>query len=91
LVLRQFRDKYLLTDTLGTEFVQAYYNYSPPIADYIANHDGLRIIVRIGLVPLVGFSWLAMHYGMISAAVVLFSMLTLIIGGIGIIITPQRN
>ncbi len=91
LLLRQFRDKHLLTNKLGTKFVQAYYNYSPPVADFIANHDGLRTIVRIGLVPLVGFSWLAMHYGMICAAVVLFSMVTLIIGGTGLFFTPRRN
>ena len=80
--LRQFRDSYLLTNKLGTEFVETYYNHSPPIADYIAEHDSLKSIVRIGLAPLVGFSFLAIHYGMMVALAVLFSMLTLLIGGI---------
>jgi hypothetical protein len=85
LILRQFRDAHLLTNILGTKFVEAYYKYSPPIADYIAEHDGLWSMVRIGLAPLVGFSWLAMNYGMIFAFVVLFCMLTMVVGGVCII------
>lgn len=34
-VLRTFRDDYLLTNELGTKFVEAYYKYSPKFADYI--------------------------------------------------------
>ena len=81
MTLRQFRDSYLLTNKLGTKFVETYYKYSPPMADYIAEHDGLRSVTRIGLAPLVGFSWIAMNYGILIALAVLFSMLSLIIGG----------
>jgi len=79
MTLRQFRDSYLLTNKLGTKFVEAYYKYSPPMANYIAQHRGLRSAVRVGLAPLVGFSWLAMNYGMMFALTMLFSMLTIII------------
>ena len=79
MTLRQFRDSYLLTNKLGTKFVEAYYKYSPPMANYIAQHSGLRSAVRVGLAPLVGFSWLAMNYGMMFALTMLFSMLTIII------------
>jgi hypothetical protein len=81
MTLRQFRDSYLLTNKLGTKFVGAYYKNSPPIAEYIAEHDGLRTAIRVGLAPLVGFSWLAMNYGMMVALAVLLSVLTMIIGG----------
>ena len=67
MTLRQFRDEYLLTNWLGTRFIDAYYKYSPPMADYISAHDGLRFIIRIGFLPLIGFSWLATNYGMIAA------------------------
>jgi hypothetical protein len=80
MTLRQFRDSYLLTNKLGTKFVETYYKYSPPMANYIAQHRGLRSAVRVGLAPLVGFSWLAMNYGMMFALTMLFSMLTIIIG-----------
>lgn len=79
MTLRQFRDSYLLTNKLGTKFVETYYKYSPPMANYIAQHRGLRSAVRVGLAPLVGFSWLAMNYGMMFALTMLFSMLTIII------------
>ena len=53
-VLRDFRDEYLMTNQLGRVFTDIYYSTSPPIADLIRDNDGLRTIVRKGLVePLV--------------------------------------
>lgn len=52
-VLRDFRDDYLLTNTLGSMFVESYYEYSPPVATYIREHDSLRSIIRWGLTVIV--------------------------------------
>jgi glycoprotein endo-alpha-1,2-mannosidase len=52
-ILRQFRDEYLLTNSLGQAFVDVYYKVSPPIADFITDHPGLKPIVRVGLMPVV--------------------------------------
>lgn len=52
-ILCVFRDKYLLTNYLGTKFVSMYYKYSPPIADYIAKKELLKHVVRIALWPLI--------------------------------------
>jgi len=52
-LLRNFRDRHLLTNAPGRAFVRFYYRYSPPIADYIAPRPGLRSAVRLVLAPIV--------------------------------------
>jgi len=62
-LLRRFRDLYLMPYKIGRAFVNAYYRYSPPMADFIADHDTLRTMVRSSLIPLLGLSWLLLHFG----------------------------
>jgi len=58
--LREFRDRHLLTNRIGRAFVNAYYKFSPPVADYIRSRDGLRAAVRVALRPLVALAhWLS--------------------------------
>ena len=45
-VLREFRDVVLLNSTLGSRFVDLYYQVSPPIAEFISEHDVVRTLVR---------------------------------------------
>jgi len=45
-VLRQFRDEVLLQNSLGSQFVNFYYEVSPPLADFISEHELLRTLVR---------------------------------------------
>jgi len=72
-ILRDFRDRFLLANAFGKGFVRLYYTYSPPLADFIAKHDNLRAIVRMGLLPIVGLSWLALKFGpLIALAFLLF-------------------
>jgi len=52
-ILREFRDKHLLTNPAGRAFVACYYRISPPIAAFIARHATLRLVVRLLLTPLV--------------------------------------
>ena len=54
--LRAIRDEYLLTNSVGRKFVEAYYSMSPPVADYIRGNETLRSVVRTGLKPLVELS-----------------------------------
>jgi len=72
-ILREFRDRFLLVNPIGKSFVCLYYTYSPPIADFIAEHDSLRTVVRVSLLPLIGVSWLALKIGPASTmALMLF-------------------
>ena len=64
-ILRDFRDRFLITNFAGKSFVNLYYKYSPPFADFIAKHDNLRMIVRMTLCPLVGISWVALKFGIL--------------------------
>jgi len=57
-LLREFRDQYLLTNSPGRGFVKVYYKYGPFAADYIREHDWLKPIVRVLLIPLVGISYI---------------------------------
>jgi hypothetical protein len=45
-VLREFRDVVLLKSTVGSQFVALYYQFSPPVADFIAGNELLRTLVR---------------------------------------------
>jgi hypothetical protein len=62
-ILRKMRDRFLIKNRIGKSLVNLYYKYSPPLADFIANHDNVKILVRLCLLPLVGISWLALKLG----------------------------
>jgi len=55
-VLREFRDRYLLTHLPGRFLVEVYYTLSPPLADIIARHESLKALTRGVLYPVVGAS-----------------------------------
>ena len=44
--LRAFRDEVLLQNGLGSQLVAFYYEVSPPVADFISEHQPLRTLVR---------------------------------------------
>ena len=60
-ILREFRDEYLLNNSVGQALVDLYYRGSPPIAEFITEHPGLKPIVRAGLVPAVAMSTVAVN------------------------------
>jgi nitrous oxidase accessory protein NosD len=49
-ILREFRDAVLLPNSMGARFVSLYYKTSPPIADFISQHEVFRTVVRVGFV-----------------------------------------
>lgn len=53
IMLSEFRDRYLLTNSIGSNFVKLYYKYSPSIAKSIAQSNFARWCCQIMLLPLV--------------------------------------
>jgi hypothetical protein len=51
--LRNFRDKYLLTNKLGSRFVDWYYQASPPVAEYLKHTPLQASAIRCALTPIV--------------------------------------
>ena len=51
--LRRFRDRHLLTNSVGRAFVSAYYEVGPHAARVIEDHDWLRSTTRFLLQPVV--------------------------------------
>jgi hypothetical protein len=57
-ILRQFRDRYLLTNAAGKKFVAWYYRNGPVAASWIKDKPMAKAAVRVALYPLIGFSLL---------------------------------
>ncbi len=71
-LLRRFRDRFLLSNAPGALFVRLYYRYSPPLADFIARHPVLRAVTRVVLYPLVGFAAILQYPGLARTMLLLF-------------------
>ncbi|MDX9972806.1 MAG: fibronectin type III domain-containing protein [FCB group bacterium] len=66
-VLREFRDTWLLSNAPGTALVDLYYQVSPSIAQQVAAHPALAVLIRLLLLPVIvcakllmiapGFMW----------------------------------
>lgn len=73
-LLRDFRDNCLLTNNAGKLLVKAYYAVSPPVADYIRQHESLRTATRFALTPLV----FCVEYPLYSALLILMMLIALL-------------
>jgi len=80
-ILREFRDTILIKSAVGRNFLQAYNRYSPGLAGIVEKHETLRVMIRLGLLPLVAYSYWSILIGH-GIALTLFSglFLMLVIG-----------
>ena len=79
-ILCDFRDQCLKTNPFGRMFVKAYYAVSPPIADFIAEHETLKAATRVALKPLVAVAVYALEPEL------LIDQLPFVIMGIGSVV-----
>jgi len=59
-ILRDFRDEFLVPNSLGRKSVRLYYQYAPRIANHIKNYGSLKFITRQALLPLIGMGSLSL-------------------------------
>lgn len=78
-ILRQFRDRFLLTTPQGCLFVHFYYKYSPSAAAFVAKHKNLRAAVRIAIFPLVALSYSLLHFAPLMTATILALILLVLV------------
>ncbi|MFL5812511.1 MAG: CFI-box-CTERM domain-containing protein [Bdellovibrionia bacterium] len=60
-MLREFRDQVLLNSELGQAFVDWYYRWSPPAAEWLIEHPQFRYPILLALVPVEIFAWLCLR------------------------------
>lgn len=89
-VLREFREAYLVTNPVGKALVDLYYRVSPPIAEFITEHPGLKPIVRAALVPAVTMSTVAINTTPVQKAAIL-GVLTLVVVAVVLRATRRRG
>ncbi len=59
--LRGFRDKFLLTNAIGSKFVSLYYEYSPKMVVFMGKYPILKPIVKFILFPVAAIAWLILN------------------------------
>ncbi len=79
-LLRDFRDRYLLSHSPGRWFVKQYYTYGPEAARYIERHPEWKSSVRVALLPLIAMTWVLFKAAWFIQAVIAMSGLAMIGG-----------
>lgn len=77
-ILREFRDRFLKTNSLGRWFVKQYYNYSPKWAKKIRKQESAKAAVRATLSPIISMAQWVIVYGLQSF--ILFSSFAFVLG-----------
>ncbi len=77
-ILRTFRDRHLLTNSLGRKFVAFYYQTSPPLAHWLEEHASFKPVVRTFLSPIVFVTEFWMDSGSFSQILIIVLVLSLV-------------
>ncbi len=75
--LREFRDRYLLTNSAGSAFVKWYYEHGPVAAAYIDAHPAYKPVIRAALMPAVGAALLMTRTSFFIKTLVALFILTI--------------
>ncbi|MBI5197759.1 MAG: hypothetical protein HZA19_04030, partial [Nitrospirae bacterium] len=86
-LLRKFRDRYLLPHSIGRGFVAFYYHNSPPFARFLNEHPALKPAVRVALLPMVGLAGLCLQTTLLGKG----AILVVLLGGIALVVRTRRR
>jgi len=73
IILKEFRDRYLLKNRIGKAFVRFYYTHSPKLAEFIERHTWAKYTTRIILYPVVFLCFLIIKGLIIPVVTILIS------------------
>jgi len=74
-VIRQFRDRYLMTNPVGRGLAALYYNvFSPPVAHFINDYPAVKPVARVALSPVVAISTVAVDTTLAERTAILGSL-----------------
>lgn len=79
ILLRDFRDSYMLNNMLGTKFTSYYYRISPTISAFISDSETLKFLVRILLIPFIFIAAIFTAQGGFTYALVTIMQIILVI------------
>jgi hypothetical protein len=83
--LREFRNQYLLTNSLGRAFVEWYYRSSPAAAAALNAHPAFKPLIRVALLPAVGGAFL------LTRTSLLFKIILLMVFGCAVLFLCTRK
>ena len=78
-IFRKFRDKFLLTNSLGKFFVKFYYKISPSIADVISGNNYFKSFTRVMLYPFLVFAIVSLKIGFFLSLFLSLLMIMLLV------------
>jgi hypothetical protein len=79
-ILRHFRDRYLITNGPGLDFVNFYYTNSPPIARFISEHAWLKPPIRAALMPVVVMADIVLKVTPVGALAIIGFLAVIVVG-----------
>jgi hypothetical protein len=88
--LRDFRDRYLMTNPVGRALVALYYDVSPAMAGFITVHPGLKPAVRVEIAPVVAMSAVAVKTTSDEKAAIV-SLLALALAAVAVWVVRWRG
>jgi len=90
-IIRQFRDRYLMTNPVGRGVAALYYNvFSPPVAHFIDTHPQVKPLARAALTPVIAASTVAVDTTL-PEKIVIISAMALACAALVVLIRRQRT